>query len=57
MILYPLGVKSSQSWIRKNAEDGGYDVSGRERISRAQTMPILTFFVVTFFALAIIAPT
>jgi hypothetical protein len=27
MILYPLGVKSSQSWIRKNAEDGGYDVS------------------------------
>lgn len=26
MILYPIGVKSSQSWIRKNAEDGGYDV-------------------------------
>ena len=25
MILYPLGVKSSQSWIRKNAEDGGYE--------------------------------
>ena len=57
IILYQLGVKTSQRWIRKNAEDGGYDVSGRERISHAQTMPILTFFVVTFFALAIIAPT
>ena len=31
MILYPLGVKSSQSWIRKNAEDGGYDNTLRNK--------------------------
>jgi hypothetical protein len=33
MILYPVGVKSSQSWIRKNAEDGGYDVSAALSLS------------------------